>query len=197
MALFKKTFEFFKLSQTAGTVIVQTIPARKNRYIRVTSLDYLPAATAHQLTSMVVRATTSLSIAYAAGLTSLVLVDDLNTLGVTVMAGDYICIQYPDNVRTFTTTVSSYTAGTKTLVIVDNTPTGGLAAGAAVWYLGAPADHTGRHLDTVASTYLSRRASIYDGIFSTPNKYEPMILYSPNGTNAGAFDLINGIYAEA
>lgn len=186
-----------KKTQTAGTVITVTIDARRNRYTRVTSLLYVVGANAHLVTWFVPLCRSTLSAGTAAGNATLVLTDDLNTLGVTVGAGDYVVVRKADSLTCFTSTVSSYTAGTKTLVMVDNAPTGGLASGAKVWFLGAAAAHTtSRNVDAPANSTIGLEEDPAVGVVTSPDRDDPIMFYSNNVTTAGTLEQLGGLYVN-
>ena len=193
------SWSFGALTQAAGTPIVRVAPPRKNRYTRVSTLGYTCGATQHVISFLTVLDTVATAQAYASGATAIKLSAAPTTK--TPVAGDYVTVQFSDR-STFTTTVASWNAGTLTVTlsagVTDSTPgnsTLGLAAGANVWFHGQASDHTANEtLNALISGYRSYTADVSVGLVTSKNFNEPIVVYSPNTTNAGVLEQVAGLF---
>lgn len=188
-----KDFGFGSLTQTAGTPIVRTVNPVRNAYTHITCVKYTAAGTAHTVVIMRPYAKTTLSAAAAAGQAVINITADS---GVTppgaIAANDYLVIEKPDGTF-FTGLVSS--VATLAITLTANVPTGGLSSGATVWFMGAPGDHTDAQYSGTASTTVTYSDDC-GSVRGTINKYEPMLVYSANGTAAGTLQQVSGVYSN-
>lgn len=188
-------FHYGSLTQSAGTKIVRTVPYRKNRIARITTMRYRSGATAHTVTPLVSLGTTTLSAGASAAQADVVLTADPAPAAYGPPAsGDYVTFQKPDG-GTFQSTVSAWNAGTKTMTLVDNVPTGGLASGANMWFHGVAGDQTANQFTAPASVTTSFTESDTVGV-AEGGVGEPIVAVSDNATNAGVLEQVSGIYAN-
>ena len=186
-------------TETAATPILELIPPVVGRKVRVTSLVYTPAATAHDLVLMRTIAQVELTAASAASDTTL----DLSAAtfgGDTLASGDYVVLEHADG------THGAYLAsGLATLVLTVNAISKAANAGANVYIMGAPGD-TSYHntVKSIASTrteFIDPLGGIMDGdydigTYSSDGLGMPVLVYSANGTNAGTMNWGSAVYVR-
>lgn len=186
-------FNFGKLTQTAGTAIVRTIPGRSGRQTRLTSMSYTALATAHTVVVMTAFGDTTVASAALAAQAEVVLTADPAGDMTPPASGDYVVFEKPDGTL-FTTTVSSWAASTKTMTLAENVPIGGIAVAAKCWFFGAPGDFTNAQYSGQASLTIRWSEHPDVGIATSPGFNEPILIYSANASNAGTIQEANGIY---
>lgn len=189
----------------------------------ITTVCYTTGATAHLIGIMRPFNYTWLTAAIAANGTGLTVYDDpgvystnlkypspLSTGTATVAdnaiaAGDYVAIQLKDG-NWHVSTIASGTFGGGNLVLttaVPNITGGGAAIGAPVYFFGVIANSnplTGAvNPQTTIADSLTRDKSWAEanvGPVAALHPGDPMLFYSPNGTNAGTLEFISGFYSK-
>lgn len=204
---------FGRKTETAGTVIVQTIPPYPGAMTRVCGLRISTLATAHILTVLRPLNIAYASAAVAAGGTSLVLAaqpGDYNANGTVATAdnniatNDYVVYQNADGTYVGElVTVSSLT------LTITAAVTGGILAGAPVWFFGIVTDtnpndgfahprynlaasstHTFGRGDGISTIRDHKNMNLGDGCF------QPLLLIIDNGTNASTIESIGVEYVR-
>lgn len=202
-----------RLTQTAGTVIVQVIEPWPGAMTRITGMRISTLGTAHILTML-----RPLNIAYASAAvavsgTSLVLdrqPGDFNANGTVATAdnniatNDYVVYQMADGTYVGElVTVSSLT------LTITSAGTGGIAAGAPVWFFGIVTDtnpndnraHPRFNLAASSTTTFSRA----DGMTTIPDHrnmdlgdgcFQPLLFIIDNGTNASTIESVGVEYVR-
>ena len=176
------------LTQTAGTEILRVIPPCDGARSCVGNFAYLPAATAHALTVMMTQAESLVATDLDASGTVLGVGDNPALWdGVVSAANDFIIIQYED--MSWNAHKISSVSG-KNLTI--NAVTKKVLANSKVFFMGAPADHSSRQFQTVASTLFNFIASDFRIRAGTGSrKASPILFHSPNTTNAGILQYLS------
>lgn len=198
-----KTFGFGKLTQSAGTAIVRTAnpvggTSRRNLKTRINKIVYTAGATAHTLTIMRELGTTTLSSAAASGqaVINLTANPGTNTPAGGIAANDYVVIKLSDG--TYQTAVVS-SVSTLAVTLTGNVDSPGAAAGAKVWFMGAPGDHTNTFaLASGATTTLdgSTLGRTELGFIEATVGYSPLIAYINNASNAGTLQQMSGCWSK-
>jgi len=183
-------------TETAGTVINRLVPPKPNAFTRVTTLRYTAAGTAHIVTAMAPLGKTTLSAAAAASQAVIVLTAQPVTDGTNnVAANDWLAWDNGDGTYSFGQ-VSSVSG--LTITMTANLPKA-VAAGQTVWMFGAIGDtnpytgfvHPGfTGTASATETYTDTVA----GVFSSNNKFEPLLLQSDNATAAGTMQLVSYVH---
>lgn len=117
----------------------------------------------------------------------------------TMAANDYVAYQAADGTwrKDILATVSGLT-----VTLTTNIPTGGLAKGTPLFFFGLIADTdptTGLANPTLTApaaattTYQDTVAGLWQGL----HLGDPLIFYSPNGTNAGTMALLSAFYTKS
>lgn len=171
------------LTQTAGTAITRVIPPREGARACVGNFKYVPAATAHTITMMVVLAEVTV-ISEAAASQAVVSLSAIPTAadGSILAANDYLILQYEDG--SWNAHLVSSLSGTA--VTVGTSFSQKIPKSSRAFFMGAPADHTSRQFLTIASTAYDFVASdfrIRAATSALPN--QPILVHSNNATNAG------------
>jgi hypothetical protein len=191
-------FHFFTTTAAANTPFTQLIPpGGASSRTRLTKLVYTPAATAHNLILM--RAGNRvLTTAAAAAAATTIVVDSASFVGQTVASGDYLVVQHSDD------TWGLYLAsGLSTLTITINALTKAVNSGAVVFILGSISEAWHSTLPTIASTrndfaepFTGLAQSGWDdgSSYARDGRYEPLTIYSANGTNAGTLNHGSALY---
>jgi hypothetical protein len=194
------TFHIDNHTETAGTVITELIPPREDSRVRLTKLVYTAGATAHDIVIMKslqkVRTT-----AAAVSTATTIVVSSASFVGTSIASGDYLCVEHEDG--TFGLYLAS---GLSTLTVTINALTKGVPSGADVWIFGSPTGDASYHctLKSVASTRIEFadptsgicETGYDDGSYSSTGAGDPMMVYSANGTNAGAINQGSAIYTS-
>lgn len=179
---------------SANTVIVVTVPPRRHRWTRIMSLRYTSTTTAHTLTCLMALGSTTLAAAASAGQALVTLTADPGPVGNGIAAADYLVFEKPDG-TVHTDTVSAWNSETKVVTLTNNVPTGGFAIGAKCWFHGVAGDQTSDQVATIANTVLSLSQD-FGALHSPGGVYEPIVIHSNNGSNAGTLNHANGIYSN-
>lgn len=189
-----RAISFGKLSQTAGTAIVRTIPPMRNMFTHLAGFRYTAQGTAHVVTVMRPFGSSTLSAAAASGQAVVNITADAQagTGGGALAANDYVVIEKPDG--TYHTGVVS-SVSTLAVTLTANVPAGGFSSGAVIWFFGVAADHTDAQFNGYASA-TTPYADRIGGVRGTTKKYEPLIIYSPNATAAGTLESASVVYAK-
>lgn len=194
-------FGFSNLTATAGTAITALLPPRARAFTRLTKLLYRCGATAHTVTVLKTLGSTTLSAAAAGSQAVINLTADpgTGTPAGAIAANDFVCVQL-DSGEFFLGKVSS--VSTLAITLTANLPSAA-AAGNAVWFFGAPGDHTSSQTTTkpnpaVGSQYpatasiLNTWDDVASGLHQTLNQNEPLLVHSNNATAAGTFEQVTG-----
>lgn len=194
-----QSFAFYHNTQTAGTAITQMIPPREGYRVRLTKLVYTAAATAHDILIMRALEQVETTAAAAAGATTLVL-DSAGFVGTTIANGDYIVVQHADD------TFGLYlVSGLATLTVTINALSKAVNAGAEVWIMGSSGDSSYHStLKSIASTRTEfadptsgiGETGYDDGSYDRDGQFDPMLIYSANGTNAGTLNYGAAVYVS-
>lgn len=200
-----RTFGFGRLTQSAGTAIVRTIAPKKQRAggrqtwrTRIVAIRYTAGLTAHTLTIMRPLGTTTLTAAAAASATVINIAADAQapSAGGALAANDYLVLELSDG--TFqTVTVSSVAS---LAITIGTALTASMLSGAKVWCMGIATDHNdtyalGASAVTILDGYqLTGRRNI--GLVASQFRYEPIIVYVDNITNAGVLEQVSGFWAN-
>lgn len=119
-----------------------------------------------------------------------------------IAANDYCAYQLVDGTWVFDTVASVATLAITMTTNVPNITGGGVAAGAPFFFFGIVSDsnpQTGvahHQWDSIASTGNEKFQTAGGTSWcSSLNKGDPLIFYSPNGTNAGKLTTISGYYS--
>lgn len=120
-----------------------------------------------------------------------------------IASGDYVVYQLKDGTWILDTT-TGLSGSTLTLTTnIPNITSGGVAAGSPVYFFGVIGDSdpaTGQvNPQTTIAASQTRDSTWADNgspVVSALHPGDPMIFYSPNGTNAGTLDFISGFYAK-
>lgn len=179
-------------TEVAGTVIQSNIPGVNGQRIGLSELLYTAAATAHTLSLMYPGSSAgcknSAASAAAAAQKVINVVDNpLDPAGNAAAAGDWVAYQDADGVWNFDT-VAGVVA--KAVTMTSNIVTAGIAAGGLVRFFGVAGDLNCFQLAATANAtteYGNGRL-----ILVHPDRGEPMIMQSDNGTNAGF--LLNALF---
>jgi hypothetical protein len=194
---------------TAGTVINALIPPKKNAFTVATVLRYNAGATLHTLTILKPQGTTTLSADASAGQKVINLTADPGTslkgpngtasrLANNGIAGsDWLAFEAPDGTIVFDK-VSS--VATLAITMTTNIPTNGVKSGAKVWFFGVAGDSDPFTAEAFYSligpaSALTEIADTENGIASSNHQYEPLLVQSSNGSNAGTIDLVDAVYS--
>lgn len=116
-----------------------------------------------------------------------------------IAANDYVVYQAADGTLVLDT-VSSVSS--LAVALTANLPTGGVKQGGVLWFFGVIANtdpNTGRvNPQTTIAASQTRDATWADptGVVTALHPGDPMIFYSPNGTNAGTLDFISGYHGK-
>lgn len=198
-----RVFSFGRLTQNAGTAIVRTVDpcggtSRRNLKSRITRIVYTAGVTAHTLTLMRALSTTTLSSAAASGqaVINLTANPGTDTPAGGIATGDYVVFQLSDG--TFQTGVVS-SVSTLAVTLTANVNAPGAAAGAKVWFMGAPGDHINTYaLASGATTTLDGttvgRPEL--GFAESELGFSPLIVYINNASNAGTLQQLNGCWSK-
>jgi hypothetical protein len=186
----------------------------------ISKMCYTTGGTAHQIGIMRPFNYTWTTAAAAVNQTDIVLYDDPGVYSTNlkypsqsgkpaqvsnnaIAANDYVVYQLVDGTW-IVDTVSSVSTLTVTLTTnIPNITGGGVAAGAPVYFFGTINDKnplTGlvNPQNTIAASQ-TRDASWSDSGFpvvSALHPGDPLIFYSPNGTNAGTLEFLHGFYSK-
>lgn len=171
------------LTQTAGTEITRVIPPCDEARSCVGAFAYLPAATAHLLTMMTAQAESIVATDLAAAGTVLSVGDNPALWdGVVSAASDWVILQYED-LSWNAHKISSVSGKALTISAVGKK----VLANTKVFFMGAPADHSARQFQTVASTLFTFPGGEFRQRAATSSKKaSPILFHSPNTTNAGS-----------
>lgn len=185
---------------TAGTPRTKLIPPVSGRLSCLSLLDYEAAATAHDIHCMIPIGDTSptLTADVAVNGTVFYLSEAVaDSTGAAPASGDWIVVKGGDNLF-YHFKVASYAAGPPAAITITATSGHGdangtgapvaIPAGRRVWFFGAIADHAKRKYTSKASAV---RTWGPGELMVTPKTYQPMIIYSPNDTNAALAFHIN------
>lgn len=175
---------------TAGVPLTKLIPPVENCLSRLTMIDYEAAATAHSVTAMVPVDTTTPTIVSDVAINGTVFyisesVHD--STGNVPASGDWFAVRGSDGLM-YHFQVASYATNALTITATsgygDANGTGTpvvIPIGNRVWFFGSPtADHPKRRFYFKASTPRTLTATLA----VTARTYEPIIVHSPNDTNA-------------
>jgi hypothetical protein len=176
-------------TQAANTPIVLCIPPTKGKFTRLWGLGYRPQGTDHNLFYMVPIGTMQAPVRddAAAGATTITVETPItDASGNAVANTDYLVIKYADG-----TCDVVLSGGASGLAITVPALSKQVLSGSNVWMMGTPntTDHALRSVIARASERCLLIGS-KAGIVTTPQKNQPIVLYSSNGTAAGNFDLI-------
>jgi hypothetical protein len=189
----------------------------------ITTVAYTTGATAHLIGIMRPFNYTWTTAAIAANGTGITLYDDPGVYSTNlkyssplstgtavvadnaIAANDYVMVQLKDGTW-HVSTIASGTFGGANLVLttaVPNITGGGVAAGAPVYFFGViansdPCTGTVNPQVTIgASLTIDKTWSEANvGCVAALHPGDPMLFYSPNGTNAGTLDFISGFYSK-
>lgn len=117
-----------------------------------------------------------------------------------IAANDYVVYQNADGTYTLDT-VSSVSS--LAITMTSNVPTGGVKAGGLFYFYGIVSDlnpWTGlAHAQNTIAASQTRDVSWSDSsvpVVSALHDGDPLIFYSPNGTNAGTLEFVSGWYGK-
>jgi hypothetical protein len=171
-----------------GTEVVKVIPPKAQRHTRIDGFGYECGATAHTVTVMVPLQKVKVATDAAAGQTSITLdVAPTDTSGAVPAANDFIVVRNEYGIYDVYK-VASYSARVIVVTVsVGSADSNGvitkIEADTPVWFFGGTADHVKRQFRTPASAYTPFTPP--NGICTTPNVYEPVIVHSNNATATG------------
>lgn len=181
-----------KKTATAATAITSLIRARRGLRGLLSKFAYTPGATSHTLTAMMPLAVQTAAVASAAAQAVITLPADPGTTASGVIAAnDFLVFEVNDGQQTqqvgIVSSVGAANAdGSVPVTLAANIATGGVAAGAKVWYMGAPGDgHAQYDLATGAQRTISDPEA---GAITTEGMFQPILLHVNNITNAGVQD---------
>lgn len=180
------------LTQTAGTVIKRLIPPVPGARSCVGNWSYTAAATAHSLVFLVPFAQVAANSTADSG-QAVINLNQVPTAadGSIIAANDYIVTQYDDG--EWSEHLISSVSGAAITVSANFSKD--VPQGAAVYFMGAPADHTNRTFTCDASTTTSFPAGDFRVRAATsPLPNQPILAYSANATNAGTLKWLNFFY---
>lgn len=199
----KGTFAKKRLTQTAGTEILQVIePSMKGAKARITGIIYTAAATAHTLSLMKALNKTTTTTAKVATDTTLVLTV-ATFLNQTLAASDYVVVKHTDG------TYGAYKiSGISGTTITINALSADVAAGQPVWMMGSISEAEHCQILTIASVMNQFRdaisglcvtgyRSVYSGtVYQRSGNDDPILVHSGNATNAGVLESVSGYYGS-
>jgi len=208
-----------RLTQNAGTLITRLVEPVLGLRTRLRRAWYTAGATAHVLTAMRPLGVTTFSAVAAAGQAVVNIVRDPGayssycsvtpkTSNNVIAANDYVAYEVADGnvVVDLVASVSSLA-----ITLTNNVPTGGVKVGGKFWFFGTITDtnpkdgnaHPRYTLPASTVTYMGGDDSLgfLSSIGGLPGSdlsglYEPMILQSDNGTNAGVLELVDAVYTK-
>jgi hypothetical protein len=198
----KGTFHQPRITETAGTAIVSTIPpAMRGAKTRLTFLEYVCSTTAHTLRLMVALNRVSTTAAAAASATSLVL-SAATFRGDTLASGDYIVVKHTDG------TYGAYlVSALSVLTVTIPALAKAVASGNPVWIMGAIGE--AEHKQILVTASVRQQWSAPTGLMTTGYRTvvagttyarsgndDPMIVYSNNATAAGLLENASGYYGS-
>jgi len=175
------------ITQAANTPIVRVIPPCDDLRSCLGSFQYKPAATAHLLTCMVAMSESLVTSEVASGGTVIPVGGALTAFDASAIAnGDYVIVQYEDG-----TWVPLVVSGVSALNLTVPATTQKILKGSKIFMMGVASDHPNRGFQTVASTLYTFNAGDFRIRGATGSKKaSPLLMYSPNTTNAGFFDYV-------
>ncbi len=199
----KGRFAYKRLTQTAGTVITQVVEPKMNgSKAIITRIAYLCGATAHTLIVLKALAKTVATAAQVATDTAITVASKAFR-GDNVAASDYIVVRHTDG------TYGAYlVSAVSTLTFTIPALAAAVAINSPVWIMGAVGETEHINFNAVASVLnqfgdpLGGLASggyrsVSSGtVYQRSGNDDPLIVYSANGTNAGVFESISGIYGN-
>lgn len=180
------------VTQTAGTAITRVIPPNSGARACLGNFKYVPAATAHTLTAMVVVQTLSVTSDAASG-QAVVPISSIPTSfdGSILAANDWLVLQYEDG--SWAAHLVSSLSGLN--VTVSANLTAKVLKDSVAYFMGAPGDHTTRQFTTIASTSYDFIASDFRIRAATsPLPNQPILFHSNNATNAGTLHHMSYYY---
>ena len=201
-------------TQAAGTIITQVIPGRGNKRIKIRTIRYTSAGTAHTITIMTPLNVVKTSAAAAASQAVIVLVSDpgsytgKTTANNLIGVSDFLVIKNAtDGVQTLvqlhgSTAPVTNADGTVTVTLLANLAAA-VPAGADVYFMGAIGDtnpHTGAAHQTLAPTVSTttdfplNTSLATDAVAVCSMLGGPVVVHSGNATAAGTFNNIAGTY---
>ncbi len=190
-------------TETAATLILELIQPKAGSIIRVNTLIYEAAATAHTLTFMKALGASTVTVAAAAAATSLtVAAKTFDPASTAVAASDYAAVQL-DSGRYQICAISAVSGLVLTVGALDES----VSVGAPIYYFGAAADTGHFAINAKASTVneltCAAPGGIVDGSYnfvSSAVRYKnagygrPVLMSSNNATNAGFLRMLAGTY---
>lgn len=185
---------------TADTLIEVLIPPREDARTRLTKLEYTSAGTAHTVTCMKPLGRTTVASAAAGGQAVVNITADpgVGTVAGVIAAGDYLVIQRDTTEINYLVKVSS--VATLAITLTANVPVA-FAAADKVWFYGIPGNVRTNIIEghmallpPVSATTTFSSTDAGEGIFTTDERDDPVIVSSTNATAAGTIKLINATY---
>ena len=185
----------------AGTPFLIPIPPKIGAKIRLDSVQYTPAGTAHKLTVLRPLGKTTVASTAAAGQAVINFTADPGAaVSNAIAANDFVVIRRAADGIYYAFTVSS--VATLAITMTTNIGSGvGLAAGDVVWFYGVAADtdplNNGlAHPNYVltASTAMNITNSNGNGFISSNKMNEPVLVHIDNITAAGVFNRMSWLY---
>lgn len=205
-----------RTTQTAGTAITVTVPPKKGTYTEIAKVAYTEGATDHTVTIMLPLNYTTLSSNTAANSAVINLTAnpghyntaykyaethyDSSQANNAIAANDYVVVETADGTY-HTSTVASVSSLAVTMNDSLSATGDGAKKGAKVWFFGITTDTNPKTkaahgtLDaTVNTTVVYPNAADTAPVISAFWEEQPIILYSNNASNAGAFEYVIAEY---
>lgn len=187
---------FGKLTQTAGTAIVQHVPGKNGAYANLIKMANTAGATAHTLTVMRDASSTTLSASAAASQAVVNVTAALTDGGGNAIAsGDYVALQQ-DNSTWHVTTFSS--AATLAYTLGANL-TYAAASGNKIFCYGVIGDSYHDNADYAsgagAQTVIPS-GDVTGSIACGKTAGAPLLIYNANATNASTLDYVMWAYSK-
>jgi len=187
----------------ADTLIELVIPPRTDSRTRIMKLEYTSAGTAHTVTLMKpLGEPTTLTAAAGTGQAVINIAADVGvgTVAGAIAAGDYLVVRKESTGIVYLVKVSSI--ATLAVTLTANVPVA-FASGDKVWDFGIPgnvrtnviAGHMPL-LPPVSATTAYNSTEYGEGIFTTDNRDDPVIISSTNATAAGTVKQAAAVYLD-